>query len=122
MPRDRQRFIKPSRVKTNNRIFTFIVAFTAQHGYSPTYREIGAEVGIAYSMVPPHLDRLESLGYITLPHGDEIGQTRSIALNQCVMYFSPDEWHLMRAAWGDNIKEEIIVAAEQTRFVVTNPQ
>jgi repressor LexA len=46
-------------------IFDFIVAYSRKHGYPPTVREIGAEVGLASpSTVHVHLAKLEDAGYI----------------------------------------------------------
>ena len=46
-------------------IYRFICAFTAQHNYPPTVREIASEVGLASpSTVASHLDKLEEAGLI----------------------------------------------------------
>lgn len=46
-------------------IYDFILAYHRRHGYPPTVREIGAEVGLASpSTVHVHLAKLEDAGYI----------------------------------------------------------
>jgi repressor LexA len=46
-------------------IYDFIVAYTRKHGYPPTVREIGSEVGLASpSTVHVHLAKLERAGYV----------------------------------------------------------
>lgn len=46
-------------------IYDFIVAYARRHGYPPTVREIGAEVGLASpSTVHVHLAKLEQAGYV----------------------------------------------------------
>jgi repressor LexA len=46
-------------------IYDFVVAYGRKHGYPPTVREIGAEVGLASpSTVHVHLAKLEQAGYL----------------------------------------------------------
>ncbi len=46
-------------------IYDFIVEYARRHGYPPTVREIGAEVGLASpSTVHVHLAKLEQAGYV----------------------------------------------------------
>jgi repressor LexA len=46
-------------------IYDFIVAYARKHGYPPTVREIGAQVGLASpSTVHVHLAKLEQGGYL----------------------------------------------------------
>ena len=46
-------------------IYDFIVAYARKHGYPPTVREIGAEVGLASpSTVHVHLAKLEDAGFL----------------------------------------------------------
>lgn len=46
-------------------IYDFIVAYARKHGYPPTVREIGADVGLASpSTVHVHLAKLEQAGYL----------------------------------------------------------
>lgn len=46
-------------------IYDFILAYARKHGYPPTVREIGAEVGLASpSTVHVHLAKLEQAGYL----------------------------------------------------------
>ena len=59
------------------RIYDFIQVFTAQHGYPPSVREIGAAVGLkSPSTVHFHLKGLEEAGMIVKAEG----KTRAITL------------------------------------------
>ena len=59
------------------RIYDFILAFTDQHGYPPSVREIGAAVGLkSPSTVHFHLKGLEEAGMIIKAEG----KTRAITL------------------------------------------
>ena len=59
------------------RIYDFIQAFAAQHGYPPSVREIGAAVGLkSPSTVHFHLKGLEEAGMIVKAEG----KTRAITL------------------------------------------
>ena len=63
------------------RIYDFIQAFAAQHGYPPSVREIGAAVGLkSPSTVHFHLKGLEAAGLITKAEG----KTRAITLSDPV--------------------------------------
>ena len=60
-------------------IYDYIISFSAEHGYPPSVREIGAYVGLkSPSTVHFHLKRLESAGLITKAEG----KTRSITVAQ----------------------------------------
>ncbi len=51
--------------KSVQRIYDFICAYSAEHGYPPTVREIGRAVNLSSpSTVHMHLRTLEALGYI----------------------------------------------------------
>ena len=51
--------------KRQQEIYDFVVAYGRKHGYPPTVREIGAEVGLASpSTVHVHLAKLEQAGYV----------------------------------------------------------
>jgi repressor LexA len=51
--------------KRQREIYDFIVAYARKHGYPPTVREIGADVGLASpSTVHVHLAKLEQAGYV----------------------------------------------------------
>ena len=51
--------------KKQQRILDFIVDYTDKNGISPTYREIGAGLGLkSVSSVAEHIDNLVSLGAI----------------------------------------------------------
>ena len=59
-------------------IYDYIISFSAEHGYPPSVRELGAYVGLkSPSTVHFHLKGLESAGLI---HKAE-GKTRSITVN-----------------------------------------
>jgi repressor LexA len=64
-------------------IYDFVVAYSRKHGYPPTVREIGSEVGLASpSTVHVHLAKLEQAGYLrrdpTKPRALElVGRERS---------------------------------------------
>jgi repressor LexA len=66
-------------------IYDFIVAYARKHGYPPTVREIGAQVGLASpSTVHVHLAKLEQGGYLkrdpTKPRALElVGRNESAA-------------------------------------------
>jgi len=66
-------------------IYDYVVAYVDEHGYPPTVREIGEEVGLASpSTVHAHLANLERAGYIrrdpTKPRALELlGRERSAA-------------------------------------------
>ena len=60
-------------------IYDYIIAFSAEHGYPPSVREIGAFVGLkSPSTVHFHLKGLETAGLITKAEG----KTRSITVVQ----------------------------------------
>jgi repressor LexA len=51
--------------KRQQEIYDFVVRYSRRHGYPPTVREIGAEVGLASpSTVHGHLAKLEQAGYL----------------------------------------------------------
>ena len=51
--------------KRQQEIYDFILRYSRRHGYPPTVREIGAEVGLASpSTVHGHLAKLEQAGYL----------------------------------------------------------
>ena len=58
-------------------IYEFILAFTGEHGYPPSVREIGAAVGLkSPSTVHFHMKGLEEAGVIVKAEG----KTRAISL------------------------------------------
>ena len=59
---------------TDRRVLEAIVEFWAEHGYSPSLREIGKAVGRAPSVVSRHLAYLRNKGLIAY----DDGITRSI--------------------------------------------
>ena len=64
-------------VKTKERILSFIADFSAQHGYSPTFREIAEGIGHAsVGTVHRHITELKAQGLIM----DTCGKSRSIVL------------------------------------------
>ncbi len=51
--------------KRQQEIYDFVLRYSRRHGYPPTVREIGAEVGLASpSTVHGHLAKLEQAGYL----------------------------------------------------------
>ena len=59
-------------------IYDYIIAFTEEHGYPPSVREIGEYVGLrSPSTVHFHLKGLQSAGLIT----QAAGKTRAISVN-----------------------------------------
>lgn len=79
-------------------IYDYIIAFSAEHGYPPSVREIGAFVGLkSPSTVHFHLKGLETAGLITKAEG----KTRSITVVQ------PEE----QSAPGDKVPVVGSVAA-----------
>jgi repressor LexA len=51
--------------KRQREIYDFVAAYSRRHGYPPTVREIGAEIGLASpSTVHAHLAKLEQAGYL----------------------------------------------------------
>ena len=69
--------------KRQEEIYDFVVRYSRRHGYPPTVREIGAEVGLASpSTVHGHLAKLEQAGYLrrdpTKPRAIElVGRART---------------------------------------------
>ena len=69
-------------------IYDYIISFSAEHGYPPSVREIGAYVGLkSPSTVHFHLKGLESAGLITKAEG----KTRSITVAQTESPASPED-------------------------------
>ena len=65
------------KVKTKERILSFIADFSAQHGYSPTFREIAEGIGhTSVGTVHRHIAELKAQGLIM----DTCGKSRSIVL------------------------------------------
>lgn len=46
------------------RVWEYVAGYIAEHGYAPSFREIGAGCSIAFNNVGIHLSRLEAAGYI----------------------------------------------------------
>jgi repressor LexA len=76
-------------------IYDFIVAYARRHGYPPTVREIGAEVGLASpSTVHVHLAKLEQAGYVrrdpTKPRALElVGHGRARSADEARVHVLP---------------------------------
>lgn len=69
-------------------IYDYIISFSAEHGYPPSVREIGAYVGLkSPSTVHFHLKGLESAGLITKAEG----KTRSITVAQTESPAPPED-------------------------------
>lgn len=104
----------------NAQLLRYITEQIMEKDCAPTFREMAHSIGVSKGIIWEHIEHLELRGEITTlstPAGHY--RPNSIRLNRRMIYFTPDEWHLMHAAWGDDIKEEIIKAAGNTRFVVT---
>lgn len=64
--------------KKQQQIYDYIIAFTDEHGYPPSVREIGEYVGLkSPSTVHFHLKGLQSAGLIS----QAAGKTRAISIN-----------------------------------------
>ena len=76
--------------KRQQEIYDFVVSYAAKHGYPPTVREIGEEVGLASpSTVHAHLANLERAGMLrrdpTKPRALEVvGRERASGPVPCV--------------------------------------
>ena len=69
-------------------IYDYIISFSAEHGYPPSVREIGAYVGLkSPSTVHFHLKGLESAGLINKAEG----KTRSITVAQPEAPAAPED-------------------------------
>ncbi len=101
-------------------LLRYITQQIMENDCAPTFREMADSIGVSKGIIWEHIEYLELRGEITTI-STSAGHYRpnSIRLNRRVIYFTPDEWLLIQTAWGDCIKEEILKAAEQTRFVVT---
>ncbi len=98
-------------------LLTFITEHIEEHGYAPSRREMALAMGgKSTSVIESHLRYLARTGVITC---DRLRPRAITVRNQHSVYFTQEEWHLMHAAWGDDIKAEILEAAGQTRFVIT---
>lgn len=62
--------------ETLDTVYAFLETFIAEHGYSPSLREISAQCYIGRSTVIHYLDRLEAQGRLSR----EEGKARSIVL------------------------------------------
>lgn len=63
---------------TRQRVLEYLVAYHAEHGYAPNYRQIAEGCGLStISLVTGHLDALEREGYIKR---GEPGASRAIRL------------------------------------------
>ena len=89
-------------------IYDYIIAFSAEHGYPPSVREIGAFVGLkSPSTVHFHLKGLETAGLITKAEG----KTRSITVVQPEEQTAPgDKVPVVGsvAAWAPILAQECI--------------
>lgn len=62
------------------RILQFVQKFVRQEGYSPSYREIGEELGLGVSTVSYHVSILKRAGFLSR----EDGQPRTIVDPACL--------------------------------------
>ena len=104
--------------KRQQEIYDFVVSYAAKHGYPPTVREIGEEVGLASpSTVHAHLANLERAGMLrrdpTKPRALEVvGRERASGQRPAAGAFGPDPRRLPLvgeiAAGGPLLAEENI--------------
>ncbi|HUC34671.1 MAG TPA: transcriptional repressor LexA [Gaiellaceae bacterium] len=104
--------------KRQQEIYDFVVSYAAKHGYPPTVREIGEEVGLASpSTVHAHLANLERAGMLrrdpTKPRALEVvGRERASGQRPAARAFGPDPRRLPLvgeiAAGGPLLAEENI--------------
>lgn len=113
----------PMQIGRNEAVYAFICRHYSENGYGPSFRKVRQAVGCNLENVGDHVRRLEELNKVSIsraPSGQIIPNSIVPKGREGMnLLFTNDEWHLMHAAWGDCIKEEILRAAEQTRFVVT---
>ena len=48
--------------KRQHQVLTYVQAYIEEHGYAPTFEEIGAYIGVALSTVHEHVDNLVRKG------------------------------------------------------------
>ena len=60
------------------RVLNAIEAWTAAVGYSPTFREIGAELGLTVATVAVHVRKLRAKGYL----GGRPGTMRALVVRR----------------------------------------
>lgn len=110
-------------IERNKAIYAFICRYYSENGYGPSFRKMKHTVGGNLEVVGHHVRRLEEKGYIAFSRSENGNMIpNSIVPKGYVghkLLFSDEEWHLMHAAWGDDIKDEILKVAGNTRFVVT---
>jgi repressor LexA len=104
--------------KRQQEIYDFVVSYAAKHGYPPTVREIGEEVGLASpSTVHAHLANLERAGMLrrdpTKPRALEVvGRERASGQRPAARAVGPDPRRLPLvgeiAAGGPLLAEENI--------------
>jgi repressor LexA len=110
--------------KRQREIYDFVIAYARKHGYPPTVREIGAEVGLASpSTVHVHLAKLEQAGYLrrdpTQPRALElVGRERSPRRGMAEAHLLPLVGEI--AAGGpllaeQNVEEYVAVPAPLSR-------
>jgi len=102
------------------KLYGYITVYMNDHTYAPSYQEMSAFLQISKSGISRYIGILESEGLLTQSHsGNKSTRTRTIVLVGHNIHFTHEEWHSMHAAWGDDIKDNILEAAGQTRFQIT---
>ena len=91
----------PARASTKQRVLEAIRQHYRETGMSPSFREIGARVGIAAQRVGPHIEILEEEGYLSYRKG----AARSIQLIDRAANLSDTEIRLGCAGRGWTIVE-----------------
>lgn len=113
----------PMQLQRNKAIYAFICQYYSENGYGPSFRKMKDTAGGNLEVVGHHVRRLEEKEFITFSRSENGNMIpNSIVPKEYAgkkLLFSDEEWHLMHAAWGDDIKAEILEAAGQTRFVIT---
>lgn len=70
-----------SLTKKQKRIYDFVTNFLDEHGYAPSYREIGEALGLSsVATIAEHINNLKLKGYLNL----EPGHARSIQLQASI--------------------------------------
>ena len=93
-------FLMANLTAKQQQIYDYILAFTAEHGYPPSVREIGAAVGLkSPSTVHFHMKGLEEAGVIVKAEG----KTRA---KNDLKSFVNERWKGMYPiCWGDTLRE-----------------
>lgn len=83
---------RPDGIETRKRILDFIAQFIEKNGYSPSYRQIGKHLGLAYSNVFYHVQKMRERNLISCTDGI----SRTIRINSApnfppIYHFADDQ-------------------------------